>query len=49
MHKIAFLGHPMGASGTKFLTQRNFVAEFYREFSIKLCVSEPPFGGGWED
>jgi len=36
-HKIGFLGHPMEASGAiyalylKFLTQRNFVAEFHRE------------------
>jgi len=37
MHKIEFLGHPMGTSGAiyalylKFLTQRNLVAEFHRE------------------
>jgi len=37
MHKIGFLGHPMGASGKiyalylKFLTKRNLVAEFHRE------------------
>ena len=37
MHKIEFLGHPMGASGAiyalhlKFLTQRNLVAEFHRD------------------
>jgi len=37
MHKIGFLGHPVGASGAvyalylKFLTQRNPVAEFHRE------------------
>jgi len=36
-HKIAFLGHPVGASGTiqalymKALMQRNFVAEFHQE------------------
>jgi len=35
-HKIAFLGHPMGASGAiqvlfmKILMQRNFVADFHR-------------------
>jgi len=39
MHTIGFLGHPVGASGEiymyalyqKFLTQRNLLAEFYRE------------------
>jgi len=37
MHKIGFLGHPMGVSGEiyalylKVLTQRNFVAEFRPE------------------
>jgi len=37
MHKIGFLGHPMGASGTiyalylKILTNRNLVAEFRQE------------------
>jgi len=37
MHKIGFLGRPMGASGAmhalylKFLTQKNLVAEFHRE------------------
>jgi len=37
MHKIAFLGHPMGTLGAiytlylKFLTERNLVAEFRRE------------------
>jgi len=37
MHKIGFLGHPMGVLGAiyalylKVLTQRNFVAEFHRE------------------
>jgi len=37
MHKIGFLRHPLFASGAiyalylKFLTPRNFVAEFYRE------------------
>ena len=37
LHNIAFLGHPMGASGAiqalhlKVLTQKNFVAEFRRE------------------
>jgi len=37
MHKTGFFGHPMGASGAiyalylKFLTKRNFVAEFHRE------------------
>jgi len=37
MHKIGFLGHPVGASGAiyalylKFLTQRNLVEEFDRE------------------
>ena len=37
MHKIGFLGHPMGASGAmyalylKFLAQRNLLAQFYRE------------------
>ena len=36
-NKIAFLSHRMGISGTiymlylKVLTQRNFVAEFYRQ------------------
>jgi len=37
IHKIGFLGHPMEASQAiyalypKFITQRNLVAEFYRE------------------
>ena len=37
MHKIGYLGDPMGTSGAiyvlyvKFLTQRNLVAEFHRE------------------
>jgi len=37
MHKIEFFGHPMGISGAiyalylKFLTQSNFVADFYQE------------------
>jgi len=59
MHKIGFLGHPMGSSGAiyalylKFLTQiRNLVAGFHREnvsFTRKqrISVSEPPFFAGW--
>jgi len=37
MHKIEFLGHPMGASGAiyalylKFLKQKNMVTEFHRD------------------
>jgi len=37
MHKIAFLRHPMGASGATYalyhnvLTQKDFLAEFRRE------------------
>jgi len=37
MDKIAFLGHPIGASGAiyalylKVLTQTDFVAEFHRQ------------------
>jgi len=57
MHKIGFLGHPMGVSGAiyalyqKFVTQRNLVAEFHREMSVlltkqRISVSEPPFFGG---
>ena len=57
MHKIGFLGHPMGASGAiyafylKFVTQRNLVAEFHREnvnllIKQQISVSETPFLGG---
>jgi len=57
MHKIAFLGHRMGASEAiyalylKFLTQRNLVAQFHQKnvsFTCKqrISVSEPLFGGG---
>jgi len=55
-HKIAFLSHPIGASGAiqalylKVSTERNFVVKFYRanvSFIRKKqsTVSEPPFGG----
>jgi len=55
VHKVAFWGHPVGASGAiealylKVLTQRHFVAEFHRENSVllvkkRISVSEPPFG-----
>jgi len=42
-HKIAFLGHPMGASEAiqaqyvKVLIQRNFVTEFHRENASFTC------------
>jgi len=42
-HKIAFLGHPMRASGAiqalyiKVLMHRNFVAEFHRENASFTC------------
>ena len=56
MHKIAFLVHPVGASGAiwtlypKVLTQRNFVAEFHRENVVLLVKQQinifgQPFGG----
>jgi len=47
MHKIAFLRHPMGASGAtyalyqKVLMQKDFVAEFCREnVSVLLLVKQ---------
>ena len=42
-HKIAFLGHPMEASGAiqvlymKVLMQKNFAAEFHRENVSFTC------------
>jgi len=48
MHKIGFLGHPMGASAAiyalylKFLTKRILVAGLKQRISI----SEPLFGWG---
>jgi len=52
MHKIGFLGHPMGASGAmyalylKFLTERNLVTECVinmtgRQFSAKCYKLYP--------
>ena len=53
MHKIGFLGHPMGASGAiyalylELLTQRNLIAQFIERMSIlfvkqRISVSDPP-------
>jgi len=45
-NKNAFLSHSVGASGEiqvlylKVLTQRNFVAEFYRENVSFICKTE---------